>query len=1016
MTDLTGLEIAVIGMAVRCPGASTVDEFWDLVLAGTPTLRRFTDAELDAAGVDAGLRAHPAFVPVGGALDGVEHFDARFFGYSPRDAALIDPQQRLFLESCWHAMEHAGHRGGDRAEVVGVYASTSMSSYLVRHLLGNPDVPGGLSPLELVLSNDKDTLATRVAYHLDLTGPAISVQSACSSSLVAIHLACQALLSRDCDLAIAGGVSVRLPLHEGYRYHEGSILAPDGRCLPFDAEARGVVGGNGLAAVVLRPLADALRAGDTIHAVVRGTAVNNDGADKVGFTAPSVTGQAAVIRGAHEVSEVDSSTLGYVEAHGTGTALGDPIEVAALARGLTGAPGTCGLGSVKALVGHLDAAAGAIGFVKAALVVKHGVLPPSPYFRTPNPELGLQNTPFVVNPEPMPWPGSGPRRAGVSGFGMGGTNAHAVLEQPHATEPSAPSRSRQLLVLSAATPEALSTSRARLRDTLAAPEAPVLADVAHTLRVGRRTTLPHRTALVCADHSQAVALLSGGVDGPMWTDECHDQRRSVVFLFPGQGSQYAGMATRLHAEEPVFRAALDECADLLVPHLGTDLRQVIQSGERLGDTRFTQPALFAVEYALATLFAHWGVRPRGMLGHSVGEYVAACLAGVFDLPDVLALVAARGELMQRQPSGAMLAVPLGSAELTPLLDGDLALAASNAPAMSTVAGPADVVAAFAARLADRGVVARRLHTSHAFHSAMLDPMLPEFRGRVAAVRRHAPRTPFASNVTGDWITAEQATDPDYWARHARDTVRFSDGLRTVLGGGPAVLLELGPGNTLAAFARRHDLADAGHTALSSLPHPREVRDDLDTALSALGRLWLAGADVDLAQPTADERRYRVPLPQYPFARTRHWVDLPGSTPVSRQSQESEAVPVVPPELSADDDLARVVRIWQEQLGIARIGAHDNFFELGGHSLLATQILARMADTVGIALPAGAIFQAPTPSGLAELVTRARTERETVDSPDDDEFAQLLAEVRQMSPDELRAELDRERHAEEIPQP
>jgi acyl transferase domain-containing protein len=474
------------------------------------------------------------------------------------------------------------------------------------------------------------------------------------------------------------------------------------------------------------------------------------------------------------------------------------------------------------------------------------------------------------------------------------------------------------------------------------------------------------------------------------------------------------MAMRLHAEEPVFRAALDECADVLVPHLGTDLRQVIRSGERLGETRFTQPALFAVEYALAMLLEHWGVRPGGMLGHSVGEYVAACRAGVFDLPDALALVAARGELMQRQPGGAMLAVPLSPAELAPLLDGDLALAASNAPAMSTVAGPGDAVDAFAARLAERGVTARRLHTSHAFHSAMLDPMLPEFRDRVAAVRLHAPHKPFVSNVTGDWITAGQATDPDYWVRHARDTVRFSDGVRTVLADGPTVLLEVGPGNTLTAFAGRHDLADAGHTVFGTLPHPREDRDDLDTALCALGRLWLAGADVDLATPTADERRHRVPLPQYPFARTRHWVDLPGSTPVIEQSQEPEAVPhrLPPP----DGDLAQIVLIWQELLGIAHVGVHDNFFEQGGHSLLATQILARITDTLGVTLPADAIFQAPTPSRLAELLAGARTERETVDSTDDDEFARLLAEVRHMSADELRAELEQERDAEEISQP
>ncbi|MGX7829147.1 type I polyketide synthase [Actinokineospora sp. 24-640] len=1008
MSELSGLEIAVVGLAGRFPGASTVDEFWRAALDGTVGLRRFTDEEMTAAGVPDALRADPRHVPVGGALDGVAHFDARFFGYSPRDAAVLDPQHRLFLECAWHALEHAGHLGG--GGVTGVYASASFNTYLLRNLLDNPAVPGGLSAMDLILANDKDTLAGRVAYHLDLTGPAITVQTACSSSLVAVHLACQALLSGDCDTAVAGGVSVRPPLHEGYLHTEGGILSPDGRCLPFDAAAGGAVAGNGLAAVVLRPLAAALADGDTVHAVVKGTAVNNDGADKVGFTAPSVAGQARVIRAAHEVSGVDSATIGYVEAHGTGTAMGDPIEVAALTRAFTTPPAACGLGSVKAQIGHLDAAAGIAGFVKAALAVRDGVIPPSPYFETANPETGIDAGPFFLPTEPAGWPVDGPRRAGVSGFAMGGTNAHAVLEQPPTPVPSGQARPRQLLVLSAATADALAESRTRLATALRAPDAPDLADAAHTLRVGRRTTLPHRMALVCADRAEAAALLDG-TDGPVWTNEQREHRRGVVLLFPGQGSQYPGMARDLYAAEAVFRAALDECAELLRPHLDVDLIALLhgEHTDRLDRTRYTQPALFAVQHSLARLWAHWGVTPTAMLGHSVGEYTAACLAGVLSLPDALALVAARGALMDALPGGSMLAVPLGADDLE--LDGEVCLAAGNAPDMSTVAGPGAAIERFAARLAEAGVAAKPLRTSHAFHSAMIEPMLPEFAERVAGVTLSAPRIPFVSNVTGHWITAGQATDPGYWAGQARQAVRFSDGLRTLLADGPALLLETGPGTTLATLARRHRLAEGGHAVFSSLRHPREDRHDLDTVLAAAGRLWAAGARVDLTALTADERRHRVPLPGYPFARDRHWVDMPGAAPVE---QPTRAPAVVVAAAAPDDELAVVTGIWRELLGVDRIAPGDDFFELGGHSLLATQILARIGDALGVTLPAGAIFTASTPARLAEL---ARTTRptETADPAESAEIARLLAEIRDMSPETLRAELDRA-HAQETPQP
>ncbi|HTG35648.1 MAG TPA: non-ribosomal peptide synthase/polyketide synthase [Thermoanaerobaculia bacterium] len=869
--------LAIVGMAGRFPGAADIEAFWRNLQDGVESISFFSSGELRAEGIAAETLAHPRYVPAGGTLDGGDLFDAGFFGYTPREAELMDPQHRVFLECAWEALERAGYDPG-AGGAVGVYAGASFSTYL-GNLASRGELGGTGSPL---LGNDKDFLATRVSYKLDLRGPSLTVQTACSTSLVAVHLACQALLAGECDMALAGGVSVSAPLKSGYVFQEGSIMSPDGHCRAFDAAAQGTVRGQGVGLVVLKRLRDALDDGDSIHAVLLGSALNNDGAGKVGYTAPSVEGQAAAIAEAQSVAGVEPASVGYVETHGTGTRLGDPIEIAALVRAFGPGPGrqSCAIGSLKTNIGHLDAAAGVAGLIKAALAVESGTIPPSLHFERPNPEIGLEESPFFVAAERREWPVAGPRRAGVSSFGIGGTNAHVVLEEPPAPAPSGPSRPRQLLLVSARSPQALEEATRRLAGFLeeGLDQRPdlELGDVAYTLRVGRRA-FPHRRMVVCGDAAEAVAALRDPRRTLTW--EAGEGDRGVVFLFPGQGAQHVGMGRDLYTGEAVFRDHVDLCARHLEPHLGLDLRAVLYppaggeeaARERLTGTALAQPALFVVESALAKLWMSWGVRPRAMLGHSIGEYVAAWLAGVFSLEDALALVAARGELMRSLPAGAMLAVPLPEREVEGLLGPGLALAAVNAPDFCVVSGPEPAVEELWGTLARAGIAGRRLATSHAFHSAMMDPILGAFEERVHRVARSAPSLPWVSNLTGEWIRPEEATDPSYWSRHLRATVRFAAGLETLLADPGAVLLEVGPGDGLTNLARRQPGAGVGRTAIASMRHPKSAQHDLETLLAALGRLWLAGARPDWAGFHAGERRRRVLLPTYPFERRRYWI-------------------------------------------------------------------------------------------------------------------------------------------------
>ena len=898
--DDPGTDIAVIGMAGRFPGADDVPSFWRNLREGVESIRQLSDDELRERGVPEATIADPAYVKAAARLEGVDRFDAAFFGYSPREAQDMDPQHRLFLETCWEALESAGYDGGSWPRPIGVYGGTGVNTYLLLNLIGSErfsDLRDISSLQGLMNGNNKDSMTTTVSYKLNLRGPGVTVQTACSTSLASVHVASRALLNHEADMALAGGSWVNLLHDDGYRHQVGAILSTDGHCRAFDAEASGTVIGSGVGIVVLKRLEDALADGDTISAVIKGSAMNNDGSAKVGYTAPSVEGQAEVILAAQAMAGVSPDTIGYIEAHGTGTTMGDPIEIAALSqafRATTDCTGYCGIGSVKSNVGHLDAAAGVTGLIKAVLALKHGELPPSLHFETPNPRIDFEGSPFYVNAALKAWPdGAAPRRAGVSSFGIGGTNVHVVLEQaPEQTEDGA-SRGWQLLPLSARTPTALANMAQRLADHLRDhPEVP-LADVAHTLQVGRKR-FAHRTALACRTVDEAIAALEGRDARRRLAQDSGPapEGARVAFMFPGQGAQHVDMGRELYEREPVFRDTVDHCAQTLRPLLDLDLRELLypapggeqDAATRLGQTALTQPALFVVEYALARLWQSWGLVPAAMIGHSIGEYVAACLAGVFSLEDALSLVATRGRLLQSMAPGAMVAVPLPEAQVRPLLGTGCDLAAVNAEALCVLAGSHEAIDAAAHALQAQGATVHRLHVSHAFHSAMVEPMLPAFEQALRSVRLNAPAVPFVSNVTGRWITPEEATNPAYWLRHLRCTVRFADGVAELLADPSLVLLEVGPGQTLSTLAQRHAKAQdtQGRPARVVLPSAPRIASQggvqeagEDTLARAVGRLWLAGVEVDWAALRTGERRRRVPLPTYPFEKQRFWVE-PGA--------------------------------------------------------------------------------------------------------------------------------------------
>ncbi|MFY2556536.1 type I polyketide synthase [Corallococcus terminator] len=966
--------IAIVGLSLRFPGASDARRFWSNLISGVDCVT-VLDAEQRAK---AGFPSDEGWVAAAGVIEGADLFDARFFGYSPREAEQLDPQQRVFMECCWGALESAGYAARARPLHVGVYGGASLSTYLLTNVM--PSMERRSSDwTESILGTHSDFLATRVAYKLNLTGPAMTVQTACSTSLTAVHLACQALLAGECNLALAGGAAVRSPQLTAYPTQDGGISSPDGHCRAFDSQAAGTVPGNGVGVVLLKRLEDALADGDPIRAVILGSAANNDGSTKAGFTAPSVSGQVAAISDALALAGVEPHTLSFIEAHGTGTPLGDPVEVTALKQVFRGAaPGTIGLGSVKSNLGHLDAAAGVSGLIKAVLALEHRQLPPTVHFRQPNPLLELAGSPFYVVAEPRPWNSPGPRRAGVSSFGMGGTNVHVVLEEAPTPANDPPRREEQLVLLSARSEAALERMTTELAEHLGHTQA-ALADMAHTLQVGRNRFGWRRfiTASTLSETSERLNQREETLRPRTAFDEA--ERRGAVFLFPGGGSQRVNMGAELLGE-PAFREAVDRCAALLRAPLGGDLREVMfapperydAAARELARPLWTQAALFTWDWALAQLWLSRGVQPEALFGHSLGEYVAACLAGVFTLEEALELVTARGRIMERLPPGGMTAVLAPLPQVESSLNPSLSVAAINTPSDCVISGPLEALEALEATLAGQGIETRRLHLSHAAHSAMLEPYLADFARVVSRFSPRAPKLPVVSSLTGRWLGEREAADPMYWCRHLRETVRFSDGLHLLLSSGDRAFIEVGPGTALSSLARRHPtrisqpvLSTLASASSEQTPHP----------LASLGEAWLAGVTIDWERFRAGERRRRVALPGYSFDRERHWIEpvtSPGTTTRAVEVREVvrpdtrgiEGSRAAPPRDATEQVLLECFRL---TFHLENIGIHDDFFALGGDSLLALRLSARIQDRLGARLPLKVVLESPTIARLAARI-------------------------------------------------
>jgi len=1058
--------IAVIGMAGKFPGARNLDEFWDNLEQGIESIAFFSTDELEAWGFDGELVGNSNYVPAHGVLEGVDYFDAGFFQYSPVEAEMMDPQLRLLHECSWEALENAGYNSDSYDGDIGVYVGNSPNQYWVALTFLHRR-----SALDTLFLNNN--YSTKLSYKLNLMGPSVIVQTACSTSLVAIHMSCQGLTRGECDMALAGGVSVSLPDRQGYLYQEGMLLSPDGHCRTFAAQAGGTVFGNGVGMVVLKRLEDALADGDTIDAVIKGSAINNDGNRKVGIAAPSVEGQADVIAAALEAADLDPGSISFVETHGTGTILGDPVELEALKLAFRSEKkGYCAIGSVKTNIGHLNAAAGVVGFIKTILALQHKQIPPSLHFEVSNPDIDFDNSPFYVNSGLIPWNNNGTsRRAGISSFGIGGTNAHVIVEEwpgdsesvspwvsgsvgqsvsesvrktPEGVKRLAPLSNRQyhLILLSAKTGQALEKMAQNLAGYFKDnpnhenPVNPglILANAAYTLQVGRKD-FRYRKMLVCAEIDQLQELATAPVS------TVAEGSRPVVFMLAGQGTQYVNMGLDLYRREKVFKEETDRCFAILKPLMGFDIKDILyprsdqsdrsdlsdlsdrsdlsdSSDLSIHQPEIVQPVLFIFEYALARLLMSWGIQPTAMIGYSMGEYIAACLSGVFTLEDALRLVVARGQLMRKIPPGVMLSVPLPVEEVEPLLNKELYTAICNGPS-TIVAGSPEAAAAFENEMKQRRLLCGRVNMSRALHTPLMNPIRQEFEQMVANVARKPPQIPYKSNVTGNWITVEEAMDPGYWGRHLCSTAQFAEGFRDLYREDNSIFIEIGPGRVLGNLLRQQEENNPRHMIINLIRHQEEKFSDDYYLLKRIGQLWLYGLSLDWSGFYQGEKRRRVHLPTYPFVRERYWLDhrqltavIAGkgavllaqprgleekpleSSVLSQRSRPELSTAYAPPITPTQKAL---VTIWEDLLGMPQVGIRDSFFELGGDSLKAINFIGRIRQELQVEVPLDQFFAHPTLLQLSHYIEEKnqKTQFESIKVLEKKEYYKLSSSQQRM---------------------
>lgn len=984
----SAFDIAIIGMAGRFPKAKNTREYWENLINGRECFTHLNDEQIIASGADPELLKDPDYVKISPVLDDYDKFDAHFFGYTPREASMMDPQQRLFLECCWEAFEDAGYNPHEYDEPVGVFGGCAINTYMIFSGVHNRFYSEFLPS---VVGNDPSFLANRVSYQLNLNGPAVSVQTACSSSLVSVHLSVQSLLNGECSMALAGGVAVWVPHEAGHLYKEGSVFTKDGHCRSFDAKATGTIFGNGAGVVLLKRLDDAIRDADTIHAVIKGSAVNNDGAKKTDYTAPSIDGQAEVVVEALANAGVSADDISYVETHGTGTFIGDPIEIRALSKAygaFTDRKGFCGIGSVKPNIGHLDAGAGAAGLIKTVMALKHKIIPPSINFDEPNPAIDFENSPFYVNKSLKKWESEdgSPLLAGVTSLGMGGTNAHVILQEaPVIKKPKVEDQWPLLITWSAKKESALDDYATKLAGFLKTFPETSLSNVAYTLQKGRKE-FPQRRFLVAENRDDAIQKLEKLPAASVKTFSDQTDGREVVFMFPGQASQYVNMGLDLYKTSSVFRMYLDTCAEILQPILNVDIRELIypeagneeQATKQLQNTVYTQSAIFSIEYALAMHWMDLGIKPVAVLGHSMGEFTAACIAGVFDLETGLKLIAMRGQIMQELEPGSMLTVLLPPSEVEKHLNDRLSISVINSPSSCVISGDSEAIEAIKKVFDAKDVYNRLLETSHAFHSHMMDPVLEKYRDFASTMTFSNPTIPVVSTVRADWISPDELKNPDYWMDNIRQPVRFSDAVEKLFAKPEWILMEIGPGNTLTTLSKQHPEIPQNQVAIQTMRHPTHEQDDNIFTIAALGRLWSCGYPVEWERIYKDNPVCKIPIPTYAFQRIRCWIDpvTSGSDFHPVISENGHAVDEVENQGSGKRNVTEeVTAIWEEYLGVEDIKMDDNFFELGGNSLVAVQLFDELKRKLGVRLPLSALFEAPTIEQIAKLIEPELTQPE-----------------------------------------